>query len=127
MKIAIFENQYEQIRHQFEIANKLFFNDELVIDQFNSSQSLVPISKITDYNLVLVDISLSSNSDRDGFNLIAQIKKVPNYPKIAILTGNSYIEESLKTKELGDIPVIHKPVDPEDVGLLLKKLLSPTS
>ena len=115
MKVAVFENQYHQVEIQFEVANRIYFNDSLDFDQFNSSQDLSPLSKIANYDLVIVDISLSSNSDMDGYNLITEIIKVENHPKILIMTGNSNVEERLLRIGLDSIPILVKPIDPKDI------------
>lgn len=123
MKIAIFENQYNQVRIQFEVANKVFFNDSLEYSQFNSSQDL-PITEIVRFNLVIIDISLSSNSDMDGFDLISEIIKIKNHPKLLILTGNSNILEGLKKRDLPTIPILMKPIDPLDIEKKIKEVLA---
>ena len=121
--IAIFENQYHQVKTSFEVANKIFFNSELKYTQFNSSQELTPLNKIIEYELVIIDISLSSNSDKDGFDLIKEILKIEDRPKILILTGNSNIIEGLKKRELPEIPILMKPVDPIDIKDKIKLVL----
>jgi CheY-like chemotaxis protein len=124
MRIAIFENQFHQVKIQFEVANKLFFNDELIFTHFNSSQELQPIAKVNDFDLLIIDISLSSNSDLDGFDLIKEIVKLEKRPKILILTGNSNIEEGLEKRGLPIFPILSKPVGPLDIKekiLIFKK------
>lgn len=123
MKIAIFENQYNQVKIQFDVANHIFFNDRLQYEQFNSSQDFVNLSDIVNYRLVIVDISLSSNSDKDGFDLIAEILKVVNHPPILILTANGTVKDSLARRNLPDIPVLMKPVDPIDIKKKISDIL----
>lgn len=122
-KIAIFENQYNQVKLQFEVANRFFFNNQLVFSQYNSSQDYSPIANITEFNLVIIDISLSSNSDKDGFDLITEILALQHHPKILILTGNSNIKDSLKKRNLEDLPVLMKPVDPIDIKDKISNLI----
>lgn len=115
MKIAVFENQWHQVKTQFEVANRIFFNDTLEYSQYNSSQELTPFDKIFSFDLIIIDISLSSNSDLDGFDLIQKIYQHEIHPKILILTGNSNIKENLENRELPTIPVLMKPVDVLDI------------
>lgn len=122
-KIAVFENQYHQVKIQFDVANKIFFDDKLEYHQFNSSQDYTPISNISEFNLVIIDISLSSNSDKDGFDLIEDILSQNNPPKILILTGNSNIKENLKKRGLPDLPILMKPIDPIDIKENISLLL----
>lgn len=115
MKVAIFENQFGQVQTQFDIVKNLFFDNKLEYIHFNSSQEIGDINKISDYDLAVIDISLSSSSDKDGYNLISEILKLPKHPKIIILTGNSKIEEGLKERNLPALPIIKKPVDALDI------------
>jgi DNA-binding NtrC family response regulator len=123
MKIAIFENQYQQVKEQFDIVKRIFFKDQLEIEQYNSSQQFKEINKISEYSLFIIDISLSSNSDKDGYNLISKILKIPNHPPIIILTGNYNIESGLKEMNLPNLPIIEKPVDPIDIYNKIKEVL----
>jgi ActR/RegA family two-component response regulator len=115
MKIAIFENQWNQVKTQFEVANKVYFNDELIYTQYNSSQELKPFEDLYNFDLVIIDISLSSNSDLDGFDLISKILERELHPRLLILTGNSNILENLGNRNLPRIPVLMKPVDVLDI------------
>jgi len=115
MKIAIFENQYYQVQRQFNVANRIFYNDRLEYSQFNSSNEFGSIHQILDYDLVIIDISLSTNSDLDGFDLIEEILKIEDHPKILILTANSKIEENIEERGLPKIPILMKPVDFKDI------------
>ena len=128
MRILIFENQFNQVQIQFEVANKIFFEDKLEYKQVNSSQEFGSINNVVDYDLIIVDISLSSNSDLDGYDLITEILEIENPPKILILTGNSNISENLKKRGLPQIPVLMKPVDALDIKKKIEGLnISPKS
>ena len=122
MKVAIFENQFNQVKIQFDVAKKIFFNDQFDYDQFNSSQEFGSLVNLRNYDLVIVDISLSSNSDLDGYDLISEILKLENYPKILILTGNGNIVENLKKRDLPEIPILMKPIDAIDIKDKIKGL-----
>lgn len=115
MKVVIFENQFYQVKIQFDVANRIFFNNKIEYVQFNSSQEFGALNNIINYDLAIIDISLSSNSDLDGYDLITQISEVENHPKILILTGNSSIEQNLKKRNLPSIPILMKPVDAIDI------------
>jgi len=115
MKIAIFENQFNQVKIQFDVANRIFFEDKLDYEQFNSSQEFGGLNNLSNFDLAIIDISLSSNSDLDGYDLISEILSFDNPPKILILTGNSNIEENLKKRNLPEIPILMKPIDAIDI------------
>src|SRR5690242_16566314 len=111
MKIAVFENEYTQIESAFKAVNLLYFNNNLTIDTFPTSQSLKPFEDIQNYELVIVDIDLSTKSEMDGFELISKINMLFKTPKIIILTGHSKVNEKLKEKNLPSYPIVQKPID----------------
>ena len=123
MKIAIFENEYNLIDTIFNTVNDIFFNNKFQFDNFPSSQSLNPLTKIKDYKLVFIDIGLSENSLLDGYGLIEQINLLEIKPTIIILTGHSKVAETLKANGLPNYQILQKPVRISE----LKNLLSPFS
>ena len=88
-KIAIFENEIIEVEGIFEYLNYPdHFDGKLNYSYFVSSQSIKDFQDLKNYHLVLVDISLSVNSELDGFALIEKIEKeIQPIPKILIITG----------------------------------------
>lgn len=119
MKVAIFENEYESVRISFETANLIYFDNNIEFTVYPSSQS-ADLSKINDYDVVFIDIDLSSKSDLDGYSLIEKISST--YPdvekRMVILTGNNKIVESLNLRGLyiKNLQIIIKPTDYEEVS-----------
>ncbi len=125
MKIAVFENEYQSVSGAFNAANLLNFNNELEISVFTSSQSSI-IKEIISYDVIFVDIDLSSKSEMDGYSLIQELKKNDNNInyKIAILTGNNKIIESLKLRKIdsANLSIIVKPTDFVEITEIIKKI-----
>jgi len=111
MKVAIFENEYEELRRAFDGFNLIYFAKKLTFTVFANSQDIT-IEELSDYDYIVVDIDLSVNSHLDGFQLIEKIihtKSLENI-KLIILTGQPTIKEKLKQKKLPQFPIIQKPV-----------------
>lgn len=126
MKIAVFENEYQSVSGSFNAANLLNFNNQLQIEVFPSSQ-VANLQEIVNYDVIFIDIDLSSKSDMDGYSLIQELNKIQkeiNY-KIVILTGNNKIVESLNQKGINSISlsIIIKPTDFEEITNNINKIV----
>ena len=114
MKIAIFENEYPSVQGAFDAANLIDFNNQLTVKVFPSSQS-ANFQEMKEYEVIFVDIDLSTKSQLDGFGVINKIKECDNSltNRIVILTGNSKIEEILSERgiERDGIQIIIKPTN----------------
>jgi DNA-binding LytR/AlgR family response regulator len=124
MKIAVFENEYNSVKGAFEAANLIYFDEKLTIDVFPSSQNF-NFNNINDYDLYFIDISLSSKSNLDGFGVIKEFKTINDNlaNKIIILTGNSKIQEIMKSDNTYDsrYEFIIKPTNYKIIGEMLKE------
>lgn len=125
MKIAIFENEYEQVRTSFELVNELFFENSLKYDVFVSSQDFGDFKNIIQYSLILIDIDLSLKSELDGYSLIKEILKIKTNAKIIILTGASRVSEKLKELKMPNYPILLKPLSYQNIYDEFKKILPP--
>ena len=118
MKIAVFENEYQSVSGAFNAANYLNFDNILNIQVFPSSQS-VALTEVVEFDVIFIDIDLSSKSDLDGYSLILQLQKLNENinKKIVILTGNNKIIESLNFRKINstNISIIIKPTDYEEI------------
>lgn len=127
-KILIFEDQWDTIRGSFELANLYAFNNELVFRSVTKSQD-VSFSNWSDlYSAVFVDITLAKKTERDGFNIVKEIKekRLIDLDKVVVLTGNGKVVEKLI--ELGfkkdEVKVMYKPVAFDEVACVLKEILN---
>lgn len=112
MKVAIFENEFEEMRPAFNGFNLIYYSKSLEYSTFASSQAFGDLKKLSEFDFVLIDIDLSPNSQLDGFQLISQILDDKDLKKIKpiILTGQPPIKEKLKSKNLPEFPIISKPL-----------------
>lgn len=113
MKIAIFENEYDTLEMAFNYANKKYYNNRLKFINYPRSQDLKDLNQIKEFDLIIVDIDLSSMSDLDGFGLIKSIENtLEEKPRILIMTGqaldeNFHTDNNLKYK----YPILEKSVN----------------
>ena len=126
MKIAIFENEYESVTGAFEVANLIDFSGLLDITIFVSSQN-ARFEEIGVFDVVFVDIDLSSKSNLDGFGVIKAIREIDAsfLNRIVILTGNNKIEEILEEKGIPKekLKIIIKPTDYEEISRVINKII----
>lgn len=124
MRVAVFENEYESVRGAFETSNLVDFNNTISIDVFVSSQS-ADLSRLSDYDVIFVDIDLSAKSQLDGFALIQRIRSNDQNmtSRIVILTGNNKIEEILKDRGIysPSIQIAIKPTNFVTITSAIKK------
>lgn len=125
MNIAVFENEYQSVSGAFNAASLLNFDNALNIQVFPSSQSAT-LTEITGYDVIFIDIDLSSKSDLDGYSLIQQLQKLEHKinNKIVILTGNNKIIESLNLRKINstNISIIIKPTDYEEITNVIRSI-----
>lgn len=118
MKIAVFENEYQSVSGAFNAANFLNFEDTLNIQVFPSSQTAI-LTEVVKFDVIFIDIDLSSKSELDGYSLIQLLQKLNENinKKIVILTGNNKIIESLNLRKINstNISIIIKPTDYEEI------------
>lgn len=120
-RIAVFENEKSTVEGAFKVFNILYYNSQLDIKYFPSSQDGEPFSQLSSYDAIIVDIELSIKSKLDGFNLINSILPIVGKDKILIMTGFSKTEDKLREYGLPNIPILPKPV----TFTLLNEILSP--
>lgn len=114
MKIAIFENEVDQVKNTFNIVNVIKYGNTLEIDYFVSSDECTPFSKITEYDFVFVDLDLSINSPKDGYTVIKEIQDMKTDLPICIITGAKDVDEQLKIRGL-KVNYLEKPLSYRDV------------
>lgn len=111
MKIAVFENEYSSVVGAFKAANLLNFNNSLDVKNFPSSQS-ISIEEVLLFDVIFIDIDLSSKSELDGYSLIKKLYEIDDSikNKLIILTGNNNVVESL----------FHKGIDSSEIIIVIK-------
>jgi CheY-like chemotaxis protein len=118
MKILVFENEIPAVSEAFNDVNVLDFNNELDVTFIDKSQNFRDFRLLNQFDLIFVDIDLSSNSEKDGYGIIEDLKK-NNFHKIAILTGN-IVRDELKKRGWDDIKILSKPIFLDELTNLIK-------
>jgi len=108
MKILVFENEIPAVSEAFSDINFLDFDNSLELTYVDKSQNYKDFKNIKQYSIVFVDIDLSSNSEKDGYGIIKDLKD-NKYNNIVVLTGNN-VREELISKGFEDIDIISKPI-----------------
>lgn len=108
MKILVFENEIPAVSEAFNDVNILDFNNELEVTYIDKSQNFRDFRQVNQYDLIFVDIDLSSNSEKDGYGIIEDLKR-NNYDKIVVLTGN-IVRDELKERGWETIQTLSKPI-----------------
>lgn len=121
MKILVFENEIPAVSDAFNDVNILDFNGELNVEYKDKSQSFRDFRLVSNYDLIFVDIDLSSNSEKDGYGIIEDLKK-NNFNKIIVLTGN-IVKDELEKKGWGDIRILSKPIFLDELTLAIKSFI----
>jgi len=122
MEILIFENEFVYLETAFNYVNDLFFENKLNFKVHAKSQDVKPFVLVLDYDIIIVDISLSVKSILDGYGILKRLEelKFPN-ENIIVMTGNHKIKESLNEKQLNcDYDIITKPIDINILKSILK-------
>lgn len=124
-RILIIEDQKDSIESAFDFANEIGFNGELKFDYKPRSQD-INYERLSDFDLLFVDITLANKSQMNGFGIIKHIIDNTDYPldRIVILTGNSLIKEGLKQNDIPEnIEIVYKPVTFKQLIPVFQKFL----
>lgn len=122
MKILIYEDEFEGIKANFDALNILYFDSTLEYENVKYSQNFIINESLDTYDLVLVDIDLSENSEKDGISVINEIRAYDFNKPIIIITGSSKIEDS-QNKYDEQIPIIIKPLKYKQVYETMKGII----
>jgi DNA-binding response OmpR family regulator len=113
MKILIFENEYDSLANSFKYMNNKYYSNSLILTNYARSQQLEQVNNVSQYDLILVDLDLSAQSELDGFGLIRKIEnEATSIPYISILTGQQVLEDFQTIHNLQrKYEVIEKPIN----------------
>ena len=116
--IAIFENEYKEIKDTLSLLNLVYFQEQLSYKLYQTSQEF-KLQKIDEFDLFLIDIDLSIKSDLDGISLSKAILQKKETAKIIIITGSSDIDKKIKEQGI-QVPIIYKPLDIDELAKTIK-------
>ena len=127
MKILVFENEFVAIENSFKYLDKKVFNEKLEVVNYPRSQNLSNTKDLLDFDLIIIDLDLSSQSKLDGYGLIRKIEKElgKKSPPILILTGqevpSNYVEANNLSKKY---EILEKPINFQQLAESIKKSLN---
>jgi len=125
MKVLIFENEVYLIENTFKTINLLYYGNTLEIKYAQTSQEIYPIENVLDYDLIIVDIDLTSKSNKDGITIIQDINDFNStiLNKTFVLTGSSKVKDRLVSLGFNSITVLNKPSNYKEIYSEMKKVL----
>lgn len=118
MKILIFENEIRAHKKSFDDVNFLDFDNSLEINWLDKYQQ-ISSTEYSLYDLIFIDIDLSTRSEKDGYSIIKELKQVHNFHKIVVMTGHD-VEDELKQKGWTGIPILEKPIFLDDLKQVIQ-------
>lgn len=111
-KILFFENEFSELKPSFEMVNAYFYNGMLQYKVLPKSQDLKDFNQLQEYNLIVVDIDLSSASELDGYGLILKIEAElkGEIPPIVIVSGHEKNLDVIHKHNLSKYRYVEKPI-----------------
>lgn len=124
MKVLIIENEYDSILPVFNAVEKLVLKQSLEKVHIDKSQN-IPWAELTSFDAIFIDLSLATRSLQDGYGIIEKLKEqAPDIlSKVAIITGNDMVQDSLKERGLSEcnIQVFEKPLRYKEIAAFINK------
>ncbi len=122
MNVLIFENEIKEVDRSFELCNSLDFGNKLNFNWVTKSQDFEDLSKVHEYDVVIIDIDLSTKSALDGYALLNLIINEQGHENVFVMSGHE-VENELKKRGLGKIDFLKKPIILDELSHLLKSYL----
>ena len=120
MKLAIFENEYNNLKAIFDAFNLLHFQKNATIQVFETSQDFGDFKSLDGYDFILIDLDLSPKSQYDGYKIIEIIKSMGiGMNKVKVLTGHVNPQELLQDRGISKLQIIQKPLKLESLEKVL--------
>ncbi|MES2656334.1 MAG: response regulator [Bacteroidota bacterium] len=123
MKIAVIEDDFLILKEAFNYLNIVYYENNLDVINFSRTQDIYPFELIYEFDVVFIDVSLHRKSESDGLSFLKRIlnekKPTKSLPKIGIITGANNIKERMNELEIGDIPILNKPLDFNDLRKII--------
>lgn len=123
MKVLIFENEREYCESMFLAVDIIYYNKSIEYTWCNTSQESGDITSLNYFDIILVDLELSPQTQLDGYRIIEELIKYFDKNRIIILTGSSRVSDRLKEKNLPSFKVLKKPVSIEDIHVKFESAL----
>jgi two-component system nitrogen regulation response regulator NtrX len=104
----------QEIRHSLE---SILREEEYLVTTAATADEAMALLRDAVYDVVLLDIWLP---DRDGLDMLVEIKQMESSPEVVIISGHGTIEAAVKATKLGAYDFLEKPLSLERTLLVLK-------
>ena len=117
-KILIVDDE----RFNINVLNNLLKNDYKIMAAVNGKQALKAVRSDNPPNLILLDIMMP---EMDGYEVCRQLKADPATKNIPVIfvTAMGQTEEETKGLELGAVDYITKPIEYDELALVISRAL----
>ncbi len=114
MNHVLIVDDEQEIRESLESI--LREEDYLVTTAATATEAMALLSDAV-YDVVLLDVWLP---DRDGLDVLVEVKQMESSPEVVIISGHGTIEAAVKATKLGAYDFLEKPLSLERTLLVLK-------
>jgi DNA-binding NtrC family response regulator len=91
------------------------------IDTAASAEDALKMLQDHTYSIILLDIKMPG---MDGIELLRRVKQVNPNIEVVMITAYATIESAVEAMKIGAFDYITKPFEPDEVGLIIKKIIT---
>ena len=95
--------------------------DGYPIDTAASAEDALKLMQDHQYAILLLDIKMPG---MDGIELLRRVKQVNPGVEVVMITAYATIESAVEAMKIGAFDYITKPFEPDEVGLIIKKIIT---
>ncbi len=114
MNHVLIVDDEQEIRDSLE---SILREEEYLVTTAATADEAMALLRDAIYDVVLLDIWLP---DRDGLDMLVEIKQMESSPEVVIISGHGTIEAAVKATKLGAYDFLEKPLSLERTLLVLK-------
>ncbi len=114
MNHVLIVDDEQEIRDSLE---SILREEEYLVTTAATADEAMALLRDAVYDVVLLDIWLP---DRDGLDMLVEIKQMESSPEVVIISGHGTIEAAVKATKLGAYDFLEKPLSLERTLLVLK-------
>ncbi|MBN2320207.1 MAG: sigma-54-dependent Fis family transcriptional regulator [Acidobacteria bacterium] len=103
-----------------EVLSDILSSESYDVDHAENGAQALELIRNRDYGAVLLDLMLP---DRDGLQVLEEIKELENRPEVIIITAYASIEKAIRATKLGAFDFFEKPFKNDKLLLAIKNAL----
>jgi len=112
-KLLIVDDDEELLK----LLSKSLKNEFIIATATNAEDGLKQF-RVIDFNVALIDVVLP---DRDGIDLLKEMKNMDSDFPIVVMTGHASIDLAVRAMKIGAFYFVEKPTSPKAIKEILKK------